>query len=106
MIVVAVEYLDVDARVRHPTSQRAELSGFGLVQPLNQHFAFLQHANARGLEGAARGGAIVEEKMRDGSSIHHERAAALDAHASPAQCLAYRGDGAGSVFERDRQILP
>ena len=39
MIVIAVENFNVDACLRHPACDFAELTWFRLVQPLNQHVA-------------------------------------------------------------------
>src|SRR5690242_7558234 len=39
VIVVAVEYFDVDARLGHASRELAELSGLTLVQSLHDHIA-------------------------------------------------------------------
>jgi len=44
MIVVAVQDLNVDARLGHPPRDLAELPGFGLVQSLDEHVTLCENA--------------------------------------------------------------
>ena len=87
MIVVAVENLDIDASFAHAARQRAELTRHILLQPLNEHFPFLEDSDPGRLQCPARGRTVREEEMSDPAAIHDPSPSTLDAHPGAAQSL-------------------
>lgn len=102
MIVVAVEDLDVDARVGHPARNLAELTWRSLVQSLDQDLPFFQNMDACRFKRFASGRAILEEKVRNALAVDNEGASALDAHSRAAQRLAHLCKCAWSIIKGNR----
>ena len=105
VIVVAVEDLDVDAGLRHPAREQAELTGHVLLQSLNEHFPFREDSDAGGLERLAGGGSVSKEEMSDASAVHDPGPSPLDAHSGATQSLTHLRESARPVFQSDGQIL-
>ena len=104
MIVVAVNHFDVDASLGHTARDFSELTGLSLVQPLDQHFAHFQNADAGRVERLARGFAVVKQEVADALAADDEGAATLDADPGASQCFAHFGQRAGPIRKGDRQI--
>lgn len=47
VVMIAVQHLDVDARVGHHARQGAELAGSRLIEPRDHDLAVVQHPDAR-----------------------------------------------------------
>jgi len=105
MVVVAVQNLDVDARLGHPARQQAELTGQVLLQSLNQHFPLGENLNAGRFQRPAGARSVGKEKMGHALPGHDPGPSTFDAHARAAQSLAHLGEGARSVRQGDRQVL-
>jgi hypothetical protein len=82
-----------------------KLTGFRLVQSLDEHIAFLQDVDACRFERYASSGSIFEEEVANALAVDHESASALDAHPGASQSVAHLGKCAGAVLECDRQVL-
>src|SRR5262245_18827608 len=105
MLVVAVEHLDVDARIRHAARQLAELSRHRLLEPLDDDVTHREHLDAGRLQRGSRGFTILEEKVRGAAHADDPGAATLDADAGIAERLAHVGECARPVRKLDREIL-
>ena len=101
MIVIAVNGLDVDACFSHQSSYLSELARFLLIQTLNQHLSFCDHAYARSLQRRAGRCPIVEEKVGNAFAVNDKGAAALDAYARATQRFAHLGERTRPVFQRN-----
>ena len=105
MVMVAVQHLDVDSRLGHPSGEQTELTGHLLLQSLNQHFPFGEHRDPGRFEGPSGGSAIGKQEVGDAPAVHHPGSPALDADPGAAQRLAHVRERAGPVFQEDRQVL-
>jgi hypothetical protein len=76
-----------------------------LIQSLHEHLALLQHSDARCFERVAGRGSVFEKKVRHALTVYNESAATLNAYAGAAQHIAHLSQRAGSIFQRDSQIL-
>src|SRR3569833_3184142 len=103
--MIAVERLDVDARLRHPPRQLPQLPGHRLLQPLNDNVAHRQHYDACALKRVASCGAIREQNVSRSTPAHDPSPSALDADASTTQRLAHLGKCAGTVLQKYRNVL-
>jgi len=101
VIVVAVERLDVNARLGHPARDLAELTRFRLVQSLDKDIAFFQDVDACRFERSASGSPIFEEEVANTLAVDNESASTLDAHPAAAKGVAHLGECAGPVLQRD-----
>jgi hypothetical protein len=106
MVVVAVEDLDIDSRLRHPPREHAQLTRYVLLQSLHEHFTVGEHPDTCGFECLARGVSIREQEMGDAAAVHDPGASALDAHAGTTQSLAHVGKGGASHTVMPRPFLP
>jgi hypothetical protein len=104
MIVIAIEHLDVDARLRHAPRQHAELTRDALFQPLNHDFALREYTNAGCLERPSCCGAVGEKKVCGATATHDPRTAAFDADARAAQRFTHLGERAWAVVEVNSEI--
>lgn len=52
IVMVTIQDLDVDARLGHPARKRAELTGYVLLQPLNEYVPFRENMDAGCFQGA------------------------------------------------------
>jgi hypothetical protein len=102
--VVAVQHLNVDARLSHAPRQHPELPWHRLVQPLHDHLPLRQHADPCRLERCARGASVLGQEVGDAAAVHDPGAAAFDAHTRAPQRLAHLGQRARTVFELDREV--
>src|SRR5206468_546820 len=100
-IVVAVLHFDVDAGGGHAPGKFSELPRLALMELLNQHVTLRNDANARRIERGAGRGTVGEEEVRRAVPY----TASFDAHAGAAERLAHLRERAGTVFERDGQVL-
>ncbi len=105
VIVVAIEDLDVDAGVRHPAADLAELTWLGLVEPLDDNVSLRQNRDSGILERAPGGGSVLEEEVGHATALDDERAAALDADTGAAERVAHIGERARAIVEKDREIF-
>jgi len=103
--VIAVLHFDVDTGVRHFAAKLPELAGFTLTKLLNDHLANPEYSYAFALQNFSCGGAIFEQKMRDGRAANQERAASLNAYSGASQGFTYAGEFARTMFEKNTDIL-
>jgi len=101
VIVVAVEYFDIDARLGHATCDLPKLTWFRLVQSLDKHIALFQNTDACRFECRASGCPILKKKVANTLTVDDERASTLDAHSGAAQGVAHFGECPGPVLQRD-----
>ncbi len=87
MIVIAVEYFNIDASLGQASRDFSQLSGFGLLQPQDDHLPLPYHPDRGTLERATSSVAIREEKMRHTFAVHNPRSSAFDAHAGSPQSV-------------------
>ncbi len=104
MVVVAVERLDVHARLGHPAGELAQLARDLLLEPLRDDLTASDDADARALQRAPGGVAIMEQKMPNTFAANHPGAAALDADPRRAQRPPHGRKRPWMVFETDFQI--
>src|SRR5215471_18608859 len=104
MVVVAVEHLDIHARLRHAAHNLAELSGLRLTQSLDQYFAFDKHADTGGFQRPAGSGAILEQKVRGAYAVYHPGATSFDAHSGAPECLPHFGEGSRTIVQKDGEV--
>ena len=104
MIVVAVHHLDVDSSLSHPPRNLTELARLILLQALHDHLSIGHDAYAGLLERFPRCDSVRKEEVRDTRPVVNENPSAFDADASASKGLAQPRQGAGPVFELNRQI--
>jgi hypothetical protein len=101
VIVITVEYLNVYARLGHPSSELPELARFRLIKSLDQYFPFFHNSDACCFERPSSGGSILEEKVGHTLMVNNEGASAFDANPSAAEGVAHFGQCTGTIFQRD-----
>src|SRR5439155_19618119 len=104
VIVIAVENLDVDARVGHSSGELAELTGDVLLQPLHQHLALGKDLDAGGLERLARGRTVMEREFAGPVPPTTHRPTPSDPHPAPPQSPPLSPHPAGPIPKSDRKV--
>lgn len=102
VVVITVEDFYVDAGLRHPAREQAELAGDILFQPLHENFPSRKNPDASRFQGRASGDSILEEKMRHAAFACGPGASALDADTGAPQSFSHFGKRAGSILQDDR----
>ena len=102
--MVAVQNLDVHARMGHGPAEQAQLTRPVLVEALHQNLSDGDDRDACCLERRTRKLTVRHEEVSDTDTSDDPHAAALDAHAPSSQRLAHQGKLAGFVPEFDLEV--
>src|SRR4029077_19093464 len=71
VVVIAVEYLDVNPSLGHPPRDLAELPWFSLVQSLDEYVPLCQDLDTCRLQRVASGNPILEEEVCHALAANH-----------------------------------
>ena len=96
--MIAVNDLDIHARVGHAAGDHAQLAGNILSEFLNEHLANIEDLDADILLTRFSRFAVLEKKMHRRLTIRDPTAAALDANAGRTKCLAHLSHCSGAVL--------
>jgi hypothetical protein len=96
--MIAVNDLDIHARVGHSPGYLALLAGNVLPQLLHKDLTNIRNLNTDVLERFACSFAVIEQKMHMPDAVNHPTAAALNTYAGRTERLAHSCHLAGFVF--------
>jgi len=105
IVVVAVLDFDIYARVRHRPAEFAELARFTLPQFLDYNVANADNSNSFALQRFSCRVPILKQEMRHAFATGQKRAASLNADARPSQHLAHASEFAGTMLEKNADIV-